>query len=64
MSWHTKKKPMPKPKKGKGKGKGKSEGRSSDPTDWIGDEMNQHQSEAQQEGIVSTIVEPTFYDFR
>jgi hypothetical protein len=49
--------------KGKGKGKGEGKGRSSDPTDWIGDELAQHQTEAQQEGIVSTIAEPTFYNF-
>jgi hypothetical protein len=49
--------------KGKGNGKGKGKGRSSDPTDWIGDELAQHQTEAQQEGIVSTIAEPTFYNF-
>ena len=50
--------------KRKGKGKGKSEGRSSDPTDWIGDELGQHQTEAQKDSQVSTIVEPTFYNFR
>jgi hypothetical protein len=50
------------PGEGKGKGKGKGKGRSSDPTDWIGDELGQHQTEAQQEGIVSTIAEPTFYE--
>jgi hypothetical protein len=38
-------------------------GKSSDPTDWIVDELKQHQSEAQKEGIVSTIAEPTFYEF-
>jgi hypothetical protein len=49
--------------KGKGKGKGEGKGRSSDPTDWIGDELGQHQTEAQQKGSVSTIIEPTFYNF-
>jgi hypothetical protein len=48
---------------GEGKIKFKGKGRSSDPTDWIGDELAQHQTEAQQEGIVSTIAEPTFYNF-
>jgi hypothetical protein len=48
---------------GEGKGKGKGEGRSSDPTDWIGDELAQHQTEAQQRGTVGVIVEPTFYHF-
>jgi hypothetical protein len=38
-------------------------GKSSDPTDWIVDELKQHQSEAQKEGIVSMIAEPTFYEF-
>jgi hypothetical protein len=46
-----------------GKGKGKGEGKSSDPTDWIGDELGQHQTEAQQEGSVGLILEPTFYEF-
>jgi hypothetical protein len=46
-----------------GQGQGQGKGRSSDPTDWIGDELAQHQTEAQQEGIVSTIAEPTFYNF-
>jgi hypothetical protein len=49
--------------KSKGKGKGKGKGRSSDPTDWIGNELKQHQTEAQQRGTVSTIAEPTFYHF-
>jgi hypothetical protein len=49
---------------GDGKIKFKGKGRSSDPTDWIGDELAQHQTEAQQEGIVSTIAEPTFYNFK
>ena len=48
---------------GEGKIKFRGKGRSSDPTDWIGDELAQHQTEAQQEGIVSTIAEPTFYNF-
>lgn len=51
-------------KKGKRKGKGKSEGRSSDPTNWIEDELGQHQTEAQKDDQVSMIVEPTFYNFR
>jgi hypothetical protein len=51
--------------KGKpGKGKGKGKGRSSDPTDWIGDELAQHQTEAQQEGqCLNDCIEPTFYNF-
>jgi hypothetical protein len=49
--------------KAKAKARGKGKGRSSDPTDWIGDELGQHQTEAQQKGSVSTIIEPTFYNF-
>jgi hypothetical protein len=57
------------PGEGKGEGKGEpgegepGKGKSSDPTDWIVDELKQHQTEAQKEGIVSTIAEPTFYNF-
>jgi hypothetical protein len=54
------------PVRAKAKAKAKArarQGRSSDPTDWIGDELGQHQTEAQQKGSVSTIIEPTFYNF-
>ena len=48
---------------GEDKGEGKSKGKSSDPTDWINGELAKHQTEAQQEGNVSMILEPTFYEF-